>query len=848
MFNLIKKDHKEKKPRIQYSIKTKSKVFDDRPRLPYFLPWCYVEPYTGIVHGKDNSFMAVYEFQGRDMASSTPEELMQYNAGLNNVFKSLPTGYVLYFDAQRHIATDYQKSEIDNPLVQKFEDERAKYYEEKEHYETNYYFIVYYEPPKKTKSLLTRAFIDDERNNHKNYDIDMKIVRDETDSFINKVNLIGTMLDSWFTNIHALDAEETVTYLHSTVSLNHNKVNFNDTKFITDYICDSEIETGKDIIWTNELDEKIYAKMVTIIDFSPISHPGTFDFLTDLNFEYRWTSRFICMSKEDAKKELAGFWARWNQQITTFWSKTIAAISHQPPTTGDQDPAAIYNRDDVTEAQQELGLDAVSYGYYTTTMLVTDHDYDTCIRKAKNIVKEVNGKGYLAFIEGYNSMEAWWGSIPGCPRANVRKPIINSLNFCHLAPVTAMWPGDKKNDYLQGPVLLYTDTNGYTPYRLSLHVNDVGHTLICGPTGSGKSVLLNTLEAHSLKYRNSNVFIFDKAASSRALTTAIGGNFYNIAAEGSNELSFQPLAHIDDEQEIKWANEWILAYLNSKNLKITPAEEDLVWKALLLVKGFPENKRTLSNFSIMLQDQKLRQAIRPLTKAGSYGKMFDNSKDISGHGNWQVFEMETLMATPAIVPVTLDYLFHRIENNLKKAKGPSIIVFDECWLFLDNEIFRAKLKEYFKDMRKKNTSIIVATQNLSDIAKKPELLSTIMENCPNTIYLPNPRATNPQTKEIYQAFGCNDTQIGLISSMTPKWDYYYASEKGKRIFNLALQPIEMPFVTATSKDDQIAMNKILSKYGRENFIEQWLKYKNAEDEWIDFKENYLPKEIEKTIA
>lgn len=141
-------------------------------------------------------------------------------------------------------------------------------------------------------------------------------------------------------------------------------------------------------------------------------------------------------------------------------------------------------------------------------------------------------------------------------------------------------------------MLLYTDTDGNSAFRLSLHVGDVGHTMICGPSGSGKSVLLNTIEAHFLKYPGSRVFIFDKAASSRALTLGVGGNFYNLAAE-SSELSFQPLAAINDDNEIRWAREWILSYLAQRNITVTPAYDNFVWKALNSLKTMPERQRTI---------------------------------------------------------------------------------------------------------------------------------------------------------------------------------------------------------------------------------------------------------------
>ena len=815
----------KKKP-AQYSQKIG--VFEEKPRLQYLLPWAYADTQTGIVHGKDHSMIAVYEFRGSDLDSSTPSELMQYNAAINNVMKKLPTGYVLYLEAQRHVDKDYEHANIDVPIVQKMEHDRAEYYASHQHFASTYYFVLYCEPPQMLKQQLTSAFIADAKNKGLS-NLDMSVYYDCVEKFINNINLVGDMLQNWFPDIRPLNAEETVSYLHSTISNSRFTININPYKYITDYVCDCDLLGGRNM----QLGDK-YMKVITILDFPPISTPGVFNVFNNLGIEYRWVSRFICMSKPDAQKELQYYRARWNQQIKGFWTQIREAIVKQK-LENSEDETAIYNRDDAIEAQQELGLDAVSYGFYTMTMIVKDENKDICNDKATKIIEIINGLGFTGYIETDNSMEAWWGSIPGCYRANIRRPIVNSLNFCHLAPVMATWPGDKRNDYLKGPVLLYTDTLGSTPFRLSLHVGDVGHTMICGPSGSGKSVLLNTIEAHFLKYPNSNVFIFDKAGSSRALTLAVGGNFYNLAAEGSKELSFQPLAHIDDEQEIKWAKEWILAYLSQKNMQVGPAQEDFVWKALLSLRTMPISERSLSTFSEMVQDQEIRQALLPLTNKGSYGKLFDNNTDISGHGRWQVYEMETLMATPAIVPPTLDYLFHRIEAKLKKAIGPSLIILDECWLFFDNEAFKNKLREYFKDMRKKNTSIIFATQNLSDVGSKPELLTTVMENCPNRIFLPNINAKNTQNKELYQAFGCNEKQVEIITGMTPKQDYYYSSPKGNRVFKLALRKSELAFVTATSKSDQQAMDNILSQYDRKDFIEQWFKYKNLEDEWNDFK-------------
>ena len=81
-------------------------------------------------------------------------------------------------------------------------------------------------------------------------------------------------------------------------------------------------------------------------------------------------------------------------------------------------------------------------------------------------------------------------SLPGHVYANVRQPPVSTLNLAHLIPLSAVWAGPERDEHFAAPPLFFAKTEGSTPFRFSLHVGDVGHTLIVGPTGAGKSVLL----------------------------------------------------------------------------------------------------------------------------------------------------------------------------------------------------------------------------------------------------------------------------------------------------------------------------------------------------------------------
>ena len=803
--------------------------FKEKPRVEYMINWCHVYPeYGNTVWCGDESMFRVFKFRGADMGSATKMELITYTGRLNNAIKMLGSGYVVYLDAQRHLSTRYDHSDMPHPVLQLMEDERQAYYESTAHYESDYYLVIYHTPPVVEAEKLKSYFIEEDQND-KEAGHDSILAKTLSD-FVKQTNLFAEILEkNCFKEMRSLNPEETISYLHNIVSDHRQVVKENRDKYINDYICDSTLIGGR----YPKLGNK-HMRVISLMSFPSFTTPGVFNDFNALNFEYRFVSRWICMDKNQADEEIKNCQKLWGQQSLPLSTIIKNAITQTNASNADVDEHAIRNSNDAAAARVELNEDYVSFGFYTPTLLVFDEDKRRCEKKASEVVEKLITKGYTGHLETENSLEAWRGTLPGCYRCNVRRPKVSSLNFCHLAPTTALWSGDKRNDALQGPVLLYTDSSGYTPFRLSLHVGDVGHTMIVGPSGAGKSVLLNTIEAHFTKYPKSNVFIFDKSASSRALTMAVNGNFYNLASEGSNELSFQPLANIEDDKERNWAKEWLLSYITSRGLQRTSQLENAIGDGLASLMEMPKNLRTITEFLVHVQDVDIRQSLISLTKDNSgtsYGKLFDNDRDFSGSGRWQVFEMETLMSTPAIMPITLDYLFHRIEGQISHAVGPSIIVLDECWLFFDNPVFRNKLREYFKDMRKKNTSIIFATQNLADIASKPDLFSVVLENCKSRIFLPNANAITEQSSDMYEKFGCNETQIQIISQLTPKQDYYYSSDRGNRVFSLALQPAELPFVTATAKSDQIKINQILADGRKEQFVHDWLMYKGFPAEW-----------------
>ena len=175
-------------------------------------------------------------------------------------------------------------------------------------------------------------------------------------------------------------------------------------------------------------------------------------------------------------------------------------------------------------------------------------------------------------------------------------------------------------------------------------------------------------------------------------------------------------------------------------------------------------ERTLTGLSVLLQSNALKQALRPYCVGGPFGRLLDAEAERLGDADVQAFETEGLIGTGA-APAVLAYLFHRIEARLDGR--PTLLIIDEGWLALDDPGFAAQLREWLKTLRKKNASVVFATQSLADI-ETSAIAPAIVESCPTRIFLPNERAIEPQITAIYRRFGLNDRQIEIIGRATPR--------------------------------------------------------------------------------
>jgi len=357
-----------------------------------------------------------------------------------------------------------------------------------------------------------------------------------------------------------------------------------------------------------------------------------------------------------------------------------------------------------------------------------------------------------------------------------------------------------------------------TPFRLVTHQGDVGHMMVVGPTGAGKSVLLSLLALQFRRYEQAQVFIFDKGASARCTTLALDGTWYDLGLDG--DLAFQPLRDVDGEAGLASAQAWALGLIEQERVEITPEVKQAVWTALQSLGAAPIAQRTLTGLAALLQIPDLRQALEPYTLAGPYGALLDADEDNLEAGDMLCFEMDALMQDKRLAAPVLAHLFSKLEARFDGR--PTLLILDEAWLFLDHPMFAGRLRDWLKTLRKKNVSVVFATQSLSDISTSA-IAPSLIESAPTRIFLANARAEEASQRAAYEGFGLNARQVELISRGTPRRDYYVQTPDGNRLFDLDLGPVALAFCTAGSKADQKLISEILASVGPERFAPAWLE-------------------------
>jgi len=786
----------------------------------------------GIIECKDGELMAAWTYTGVDYESASDEHLNYISHRLNDIYRNLEKGWCMWTEALRMETTDYPAEadcKFPDSVSRMIDNERRKaVQEQEEHYETVAFVVLMYRPPSKATQKFFDSMIEDDSDAERMTleDKMLKYFRERSTQFEGAMKSLFPM-----TRQKPYEEADGHTYcnfarlLHYCATGIDRFVRVPDPRISLDCLI-----AGQDFYpsFTPRVGDN-YVAVISIEGVQAFTSPAMLAEFDQLPLRYRWSTRFIFMNRVEAVESLGKFRRKWNQKVVGFKDQ----LMQNPNPRIDLDAQRMVA--DADEARAETQSGDVNQGYYTSVFVLYSDNMESLEDGADFFKNHINELGFGGRIERPNATAAFLGSVPGNAYTNIAKIPISTANLADLLPVASAWPGEQYapcpfyDDF--SPPLIQAETAGSTPFRLNLHVGDVGHTLIIGPTGTGKSTLLALIAAQFPKYQDAQIFAFDKGMSMYAITVGMGGNHYEIGIEdedsedGMAEHVVMPLRDLDTAADVSWANTWVESCLTLQGVNVDFNVRNKISAAIKLLKDSAPETRTITELVQNIQDPDLREALKYYTVDGDAGYILDGDEDKAELSRINCFEVGELMGMDKnIILPTILYLFRRIEKSLDGT--PTLIVLDEVWLLLENEVFRDMIREWLKVLRKANAAVVVATQSVTD-AMGSGIIDVIVESCQTKILLPHMSVAEDTHRPFYKnTLGLNDREILLLSRAIPKKQYYYTSPLGKRLFELNLRPKTLAYVGTSSPSD-IAALKQLIKDNPDHWRDAWVERASA---------------------
>lgn len=774
--------------------------------LADLLNWAFLVD-EGVVLQKDGALLAALRYQGPDLASATAGELDALHAQVNDALLPFGTGWLFHVDAVRTPAPMHRAGNFTAPVAAWIEAERAQQFRSaRPQFVTECVLTATYLPPRDLYARAARTFVQGAPQG-----VDWHGV---LAAFGASIDTLAQRLRARL-DVERLGSDALVTHLHRCLTaLEHPVTAPPAGAYLNTVLASEELVGG----FAPRVGDR-HLRVVSITGYPARSTTGRLDVLGSLPFRYRWSNRFIPVDAQAADRLLKRHQQRW-----FMGRKGIGAFLRD--IAGGDDPAAAARRDrqgeelfydqdasamarDAAAALAENAGGRVRYGFATQVVVVADTSATQSEAHAREVVHTLQDLGFPARIETVNALDAFLGTLPGHGYQNLRRPMLSSANVADLWPVTAVWPGLARNPSPlfppDSPPLTHVATDGATPFRLNLHVGDVGHTLVVGATGAGKSTLIGLLTAQWARYAGAQTFVFDVGQSHRTLAQAIGGRHFDIGAGRLDALAFQPLADIDQPAERAWAAGWLELLLELQGVVVTPVQRTRIERALALLADEPRAFRTLTELTVQVQDAALAEALRPYTVGSVYGRLLDANEDVLDASDTEavaeavrheVYELRHLLDLDdrILVPVLL-YLFRRVERRLDGR--PTLIVIEELWAPLMRTVFADRIRQWLLTLRKQNAAVVLVAHTPAQLEAVPAK-QVLVESCPTRILCPNPEATAAGTAPLYRELGLNDREIARLATAVPKRDYYVASPAGRRLITLELGPVALAFLSTPS--------------------------------------------------
>ncbi|EDL48781.1 VirB4 family type IV secretion/conjugal transfer ATPase [Erythrobacter sp. SD-21] len=422
------------------------------------------------------------------------------------------------------------------------------------------------------------------------------------------------------------------------------------------------------------------------------------------------------------------------------------------------DEDAIAERADMMAARDELGAGAVGFGDHHLTVMVKETSLARLDDATAACAASLGDTGAIAVREDTNLEPAFWGQFPGNEGYLVRRALISSANMASFGSLHGFALGQAQGNHW-GEAVTLLETTSATPFFFNFHHGDLGNFSVIGPSGSGKTVVMNFLAAQAQKFAPRTI-LFDKDRGAELFVRGIGGRYDSIRA--GEPTGFNPMALPDTPGNRAFLRDWLGVLLKAEG----PEEEATIASAVDAAYANDPSLRRMRHFKELLSGSKRPQPGDLADRLGAWigegenAWLFDNAEDkLDLTARVLGSDMTALLENPKLRTPVMMYLFHRIEERLDGK--PTMILIDEGWKALDDEIFAARIRDWLKTLRKRNALVGFATQSARD-ALESRISTALVEQTATMVFMPNSRA---RMEDYCDGFGLTSHELALIRTL-----------------------------------------------------------------------------------
>lgn len=479
-----------------------------------------------------------------------------------------------------------------------------------------------------------------------------------------------------------------------------------------------------------------FAAMLGLKDYPEATSPGLLDGLLRLPYEMVVTESYAPAERQTARE-------RMDLAIRRLKSA---------------DEEAMAERVDMMAARDALGNGAVGFGDHHLTVMVRESDLARLDDATAACSAALSDTGAIAVREDTNLEPSFWAQFPGNEGYLVRRALISSANMASFGSLHGFALGQAQGNHW-GEAVTLLETTSATPFFFNFHHGDLGNFSVIGPSGSGKTVVMNFLAAQAQKF-SPRTILFDKDRGAELFVRGIGGRYDSIRA--GEPTGFNPLALPDTPGNKAFLRDWLGVLLKASG----PEEDATIAHAVDAAYANDASLRRLRNFRELLSGSRrpqpgdLADRLSAWIGEGENAWLFDNAEDkLDLTARVLGFDMTALLENPKLRTPTMMYLFHRIEERLDGK--PTMILIDEGWKALDDEVFAARIRDWLKTLRKRNALVGFATQSARD-ALESRISTALVEQTATMVFMPNSRA---RPEDYCDGFGLTEHELALIRTL-----------------------------------------------------------------------------------